>query len=141
MLGQRAKDKRAGAAYIRRVDNTLRQIVAFARIAAQFHTTTSAVSWSLSTYFIGFAFGQLLYGPLLDRFGRKRPIYVGLTLYLIASALCIHPGSLPVLIALRFLLRALLAITGHVQVDPDMAHGEDGEVDHESDEPALSGGE
>jgi MFS transporter, DHA1 family, multidrug resistance protein len=76
---------------------------AFSRIAAQFHTTTSEVSWSLSTYFIGFAFGQLLYGPLLDRFGRKRPIYVGLTLYLIASALCIHPGSLPVLIALRFL--------------------------------------
>ena len=76
---------------------------AFSRIAAQFHTTTSAVSWSLSTYFIGFAFGQILYGPLLDRFGRKPPLYVGLTLYLIASALCTHPGSLPVLIALRFL--------------------------------------
>jgi len=76
---------------------------AFSRIASQFHTTTSAVSWSLSTYFIGFALGQILYGPLLDRFGRKRPLYAGLTLYLIASALCIHPGSLPVLIALRFL--------------------------------------
>lgn len=76
---------------------------AFSRIATQFHITTSAVSWSLSTYFIGFAFGQILYGPLLDRFGRKRPIYAGLTLYLIASALCIHPGSLPVFIVLRFL--------------------------------------
>ena len=76
---------------------------AFSRIATQFHTTTPAVSWSLSTYFIGFAFGQILYGPLLDRFGRKRPLYVGLTLYLIASALCTHPGSLRVLIALRFL--------------------------------------
>lgn len=76
---------------------------AFSRIAAEFHTTTSAVSWSLSTYFIGFAFGQLLYGPLLDRFGRKRPLYIGLGLYLIASALCTHPGSLAVLIGLRFL--------------------------------------
>jgi DHA1 family bicyclomycin/chloramphenicol resistance-like MFS transporter len=76
---------------------------AFSRIASQFQTTTSAVSWSLSTYFIGFAFGQLLYGPLLDRFGRKRPIYAGLALYLLASALCIRPGSLPALIALRFL--------------------------------------
>jgi DHA1 family bicyclomycin/chloramphenicol resistance-like MFS transporter len=75
---------------------------AFSRIAAQFHTTTSAVSWSLSTYFIGFAFGQILYGPLLDRFGRKRPLAVGLALYLLASLLCIHPGSLPVLISLRF---------------------------------------
>ncbi len=76
---------------------------AFSRIAAQFQTTTSAVSWSLSTYFVGFAFGQLLYGPLLDRFGRKRPLYVGLTFYLITSAVCTHPGTLPVLIALRFL--------------------------------------
>ncbi|MBE7157857.1 MAG: multidrug effflux MFS transporter [Rhodospirillales bacterium] len=74
---------------------------AFGRIATYFHTSTSAVSWSLSTYFIGFAFGQILYGPLLDRFGRKRPLYVGLTLYLIASALCIHPGSLPALVTLR----------------------------------------
>ncbi len=75
---------------------------AFSRIAAQFHTTTSAISWSLSAYFIGFAFGQILYGPLLDRFGRKRPLYAGLTVYLVASALCTHPGSLPILIALRF---------------------------------------
>lgn len=76
---------------------------AFSRIATQFHATTSAVSWSLSTYFIGFAFGQIIYGPLLDRFGRKRPLYFGLALYLVASALCIHPGSLAMLIVLRFL--------------------------------------
>lgn len=75
---------------------------AFARIAAYFGTSTSAVSLSLSTYFIGFALGQILYGPLLDRFGRKRPIYLGLTLYLIASSLCIHPANLQMLIALRF---------------------------------------
>ena len=76
---------------------------AFSRIATQFQTTTSAVSWSLSTYFIGFAFGQVLYGPLLDRFGRMRPLYAGLTLYLIACALCTNPGSLRMLIVLRFL--------------------------------------
>jgi DHA1 family bicyclomycin/chloramphenicol resistance-like MFS transporter len=76
---------------------------AFARIAAEFKTTTSAISLSLSTYFIGFALGQVLYGPLLDRFGRKRPIYIGLLLYLAASIGCVHPGSLRVLIVLRFL--------------------------------------
>jgi len=76
---------------------------AFARIAAEFKTTTPAVSLSLSTYFIGFAFGQVLYGPLLDRFGRKRPIYAGLLLYLMASVGCIHPPSLRALIVLRFL--------------------------------------
>lgn len=76
---------------------------AFGRIAADFKASTSAVSLSLSTYFIGFALGQILYGPLLDRFGRKRPLYFGLGLYLIASFLCIHPGNLRMLIALRFL--------------------------------------
>lgn len=76
---------------------------AFSRIAAEFKTTTSAISLSLSTYFIGFALGQVLYGPLLDRFGRKRPIYIGLCLYIIASLGCIHPANLQVLIGLRFL--------------------------------------
>lgn len=76
---------------------------AFARIATQFHTTTASVSWSLSSYFIGFALGQVIYGPLLDRFGRKRPLYLGLTLYLVACALCIHPGSLRTIIILRYL--------------------------------------
>jgi DHA1 family bicyclomycin/chloramphenicol resistance-like MFS transporter len=76
---------------------------AFARIAAQFKTTTPAISLSLSTYFIGFALGQGVYGPLLDRFGRKRPIYAGLSLYVIASLGCIHPPSLRALIVLRFL--------------------------------------
>ncbi len=76
---------------------------AFARIAAEFRTTTSAISLSLSTYFIGFALGQVLYGPLLDRFGRKRPIYIGLSLYVVASFGCVHPDSLKILIVLRFL--------------------------------------
>lgn len=76
---------------------------AFARIAAEFKTTTSDISLSLSTYFIGFALGQVLYGPLLDRFGRKRPIYIGLSLYLAASFECVHPGGLKALIVLRFL--------------------------------------
>jgi MFS transporter, DHA1 family, multidrug resistance protein len=76
---------------------------AFDRIAAAFGATTSAVSLSLSTYFIGFGLGQILYGPLLDRFGRKRPIYLGLGLYLFASLLCTQAASLRMLIALRFI--------------------------------------
>jgi MFS transporter, DHA1 family, multidrug resistance protein len=79
---------------------------AFSPIAAHFHTTTSAVSLSLSSYFIGFAVGQILYGPLLDRFGRKRPLYFGLAIYILASFVCAHPRDLPSLIAFR-LLQAL----------------------------------
>jgi DHA1 family bicyclomycin/chloramphenicol resistance-like MFS transporter len=39
------------------------------------------VTLSLSSFFIGISFGQLLYGPLLERFGRKKPLYAGLCIY------------------------------------------------------------
>src|SRR6476646_6246488 len=57
-------------------------------IAADLHTTVANVSYSLSSFFIGISAGQLLYGPLLDRFGRKKPLYVGLMVYLIATVGC-----------------------------------------------------
>jgi DHA1 family bicyclomycin/chloramphenicol resistance-like MFS transporter len=76
---------------------------AFAAIAAEFHTTTAQISLSLSTYFVGFAIGQMLYGPLLDRYGRKRPLYVGLTAYILCSLGCALAPNLKMLIALRFL--------------------------------------
>jgi DHA1 family bicyclomycin/chloramphenicol resistance-like MFS transporter len=57
----------------------------------------------LSSYFIGFALGQILYGPLLDRFGRKRPLYFGLVLYILASIGCAQAHSIHVFIALRFI--------------------------------------
>jgi DHA1 family bicyclomycin/chloramphenicol resistance-like MFS transporter len=75
---------------------------AFSGIASDFRTTTSAIALSLSSYFVGFALGQILYGPLLDRFGRKRPLYFGLGLYILASIGCTQAHSIRVLIALRF---------------------------------------
>jgi DHA1 family bicyclomycin/chloramphenicol resistance-like MFS transporter len=62
---------------------------AFSRIAADFHRSTPEISLSLSTYFVGFALGQIIYGPLLDRFGRKRPLYVGLSIYIVCSIGCV----------------------------------------------------
>ena len=76
---------------------------AFSRVAAQFHTDTAAISLSLSSYFIGFALGQVFYGPLLDRFGRKSPLAWGLLLYIAASFGCVHPRNLKILVGLRFL--------------------------------------
>jgi MFS transporter, DHA1 family, multidrug resistance protein len=75
---------------------------AFGAIAAEFHTTTSAISLSLSTYFIGFAIGQMLYGPLLDRYGRKRPIYAGLAVYVFFSVGCLAATDLKTLVTFRF---------------------------------------
>jgi DHA1 family bicyclomycin/chloramphenicol resistance-like MFS transporter len=48
---------------------------AFPGIAVALHTSTAKVSLSISSYFVGLAAGQLFYGPLLDRFGRKSPLY------------------------------------------------------------------
>ncbi len=61
---------------------------AFPQIALALNTTIAKVAFSVSTYFVGYAVGQLLYGPLLDRYGRKPPLYAGLILYMIASVTC-----------------------------------------------------
>lgn len=74
----------------------------FPAIAADLHTTVAHVALSLSSFFIGISAGQFLYGPLLDRYGRKRPVYAGLSIYLLASVGCALCSSADTLIALRF---------------------------------------
>src|SRR5215213_6111690 len=85
----------------------------FPAIAADLHTTVAKVGLSLSSFFIGISAGQLLYGPLLDRFGRKNPLYFGLSIYIIASLGCAIAGSIESLIAFRF-LQALGGCAGMV---------------------------
>jgi len=86
---------------------------AFPDIAKGLHTTVADVTLSLSSFFIGISFGQLLYGPLLERFGRKKPLYAGLCIYLIASVGCALAASVNALIVLR-LLQALGGCVGMV---------------------------
>jgi DHA1 family bicyclomycin/chloramphenicol resistance-like MFS transporter len=86
---------------------------AFPDIARSLNTTVAHVTLSLSSFFIGISFGQLLYGPLLERFGRKKPLYAGLVIYLLASLGCAFAGSVNALIALR-LLQALGGCVGMV---------------------------
>jgi DHA1 family bicyclomycin/chloramphenicol resistance-like MFS transporter len=75
---------------------------AFPGIAEALHTSTAKVSLSISSYFVGIAVGQLLYGPLLDRFGRKPPLYFGLSLFIAASLLCPFSPNVSWLISMRF---------------------------------------
>lgn len=75
----------------------------FSGIARDLNTTVAKVSMSLSSYFIGISAGQLLYGPLLDRFGRKKPLYVGLMVYILASLGCVFVTDIDTFIGLRFL--------------------------------------
>ena len=74
----------------------------FPVIAASLHTTPEMLSYSLASYFIGICAGQLFLGPLLDRFGRKRPLYGGLTIYILSSIGCAFAPTIEFLIVLRF---------------------------------------
>ena len=76
----------------------------FPAIARDLHTDISHVALSLTSYFIGISFGQLVYGPLLDRYGRKRPVIVGLLIYIVAAVVCGLSPSIHWLVAARFLL-------------------------------------
>lgn len=75
----------------------------FPAIAVDLDTTIDQVQLSLTAYLVGISIGQLLYGPLLDRFGRKNPLYAGLTIYVIASVGCAFTESVESLIIMRFL--------------------------------------
>jgi MFS transporter, DHA1 family, multidrug resistance protein len=75
-------------------------------IAQSLTATDSEVQRTLSTYFVGFAIGQAIYGPIADRFGRKPPLYFGLAVYIVASLGCAVAPNVDTLIWLRFLQAA-----------------------------------
>ena len=72
-------------------------------IARELHTSSSSVQISLAVYFIGIACGQAFYGPISDRWGRKRALYFGLVLFSVSSVGCALATGVGALIALRFL--------------------------------------
>lgn len=78
-----------------------------------FATDTASVQHTLASFFLGLTVGQLLYGPIADRYGRKPPLYFGLTLYVVASAACALAPTIGSLIGLRF-LQALSGCAGMV---------------------------
>ena len=76
----------------------------FSAIAEDLDTTISLVGLSLTSYFIGISVGQIIYGPLIDRFGRKKPLLIGLLLFTVSSIGCAFSPDIYWLIFLRFIL-------------------------------------
>ena len=72
-------------------------------IGGALHATPAAVQMSLMVFFITLGICQLVYGPLADIFGRKRPIYVGLAIFTIGSVGCAFAPNVNVLIGFRML--------------------------------------
>ena len=71
-------------------------------IAEDFGASVSASQATLMAFFISFGVSQLVYGPASDVFGRKPPLYFGLTIFAIASLGCAFSPSIEWLIAMRF---------------------------------------
>ena len=75
----------------------------FPGIASDLDTTATLVQTSLTACLLGLAIGQLIFGPLSDSLGRKRPLLVALPLFAGASLLCALAPNITVLIGARFL--------------------------------------
>jgi len=85
----------------------------FPAMARDLNTSISNIQFSLTAYLIGIALGQLFYGPLLDKYGRKKPLYMGLGIYILASIGCAFSQSVENLIFMR-LLQAVGGCAGMV---------------------------
>ncbi|WP_353142868.1 multidrug effflux MFS transporter [Acinetobacter pragensis] len=86
---------------------------ALPQMATDYAVSTILISNSLPAYFLGLALGQLIYGPVSDRIGRKVPLIFGLSLHVIASVLCIYVSDLNDLLFVR-VLQALGSCVGLV---------------------------
>jgi MFS transporter, DHA1 family, multidrug resistance protein len=82
-------------------------------ITGELLTTSATVQLTLTGTLLGLGLGQLVIGPLSDRFGRKRPLLAGAAVHVIASLLCIVAPNVAVLGGLR-LLQGLGAAAGFV---------------------------
>ncbi|MBF8795581.1 multidrug effflux MFS transporter [Pseudomonas monteilii] len=86
---------------------------AFPAMAHAFATDERHVQTTLAAYFLGLSLGQLAYGPVADRFGRRKPLLFGITLFTLASLACAYAPNLDTLILARF-VQALGGCAGMV---------------------------
>lgn len=77
---------------------------AFSHIAEGLNTDIAHVTLSLTSYFIGISVGQLIYGPITDKYGRKKPLLIGLSIFLLATIGCALSPDINWLIAMRIVL-------------------------------------
>jgi DHA1 family bicyclomycin/chloramphenicol resistance-like MFS transporter len=86
---------------------------AFPAMAQAFATDEKHVQATLAAYFLGLSIGQLAYGPVADRFGRRKPLMFGVTVFTLASLACAYAPDLDSLVLARF-VQALGGCAGMV---------------------------
>ena len=100
----------------------------FTQIAAQLYTSIDQIEITLSLYLLGFAFGQLLGGPLSDRYGRKIFIFGGLSVYILFSFLISQSQNIEQMWVFRFFqaVGGGFAVVNTSAIVRDVYHGKEG---------------
>jgi MFS transporter, DHA1 family, multidrug resistance protein len=85
-------------------------------LARTWNQPLSVMNLILVCFFVTYGFFLLFYGPISDRFGRRRPLLFGLAVYIVASLLCAFASSAPMLIGLRILQAAGAAASSSISM-------------------------
>jgi DHA1 family bicyclomycin/chloramphenicol resistance-like MFS transporter len=85
-------------------------------LAKTWGVSLSVINLILICFFVTYGFFLLFYGPISDRFGRRRPLLFGLAVYIVASLLCAFASSASVLIGLRILQAAGAAASSSISM-------------------------
>ena len=80
-------------------------------MAESLHTSPGTIEWTISSYLIGSSLGQLVWGPISDKYGRRLPVAIGIVIFVIGSAGCALSTSAGAMIAWR-VLQAVGACAG-----------------------------
>lgn len=76
---------------------------AFSQLVNHFQTDAGHIETTVSFFFLGLSVGQILYGPLIDRFGRRKPMLAGIAVFLLATFGCLLVTDINTFIGLRLL--------------------------------------
>ncbi|MEU9316707.1 multidrug effflux MFS transporter [Streptomyces sp. NPDC048295] len=82
-------------------------------VTESLHTPAATVQLTLTACLTGLALGQVVVGPLSDRWGRRRPLLIGMMIYVVATAMCVFAPTTGLLIGFR-LLQGLAGAAGIV---------------------------
>ncbi|MDR3229404.1 MAG: multidrug effflux MFS transporter [Puniceicoccales bacterium] len=77
---------------------------ALPRITSDLGATAGSVQLSLSVFFVGVSAGQLIYGPVSDALGRRRPLLFGMVLFAVSAVVCAFATTVETLVAWRFVM-------------------------------------
>lgn len=91
-------------------------------MAQEFNTSVSMVQMGLTCSMLGLAFGQLVFGPLSDRIGRRKPLIVSMWLFVFSTLACIFAPTIQIFVALCFMMGLSFTVATAAAMDAARAN-------------------